>query len=38
MENTKIFQNGIIVMDDLSRWKNTKIFESGLIVMDYLPR
>ena len=23
---TKIFQNGLIVMDDLSRWKNTKIF------------
>jgi hypothetical protein len=38
MENTKIFQSGLIVMDDLSRWKNTKIFESGLIVMGYLPR
>ena len=23
---TKIFQNDLTVMDDLSRWKNTKIF------------
>ena len=36
--STQIFQNGLIVMDDLSKWENTKILLNSFIVMDDLPR
>jgi hypothetical protein len=36
--STQIFQNGLIVMDDLLKWENTKILLNGFIVMDNLPR
>jgi hypothetical protein len=42
VKNTKIFQSGLVVMDDLHRFfkvmKNTKIFQSGLVIMGDLPR
>jgi hypothetical protein len=47
VKNTMIFQSGLVVMDDLPRWKiqrffkevkNATIFQSGLVVMDDLPR
>jgi acetone carboxylase gamma subunit len=47
VKNAKIFQSGLIVMDDLPWWKvkrvfkvvkNAEIFQSGLAVMGDLPR